>query len=300
LRGEDFDGQDAVDEPPGSGYPASRDDAEESPETRPQPRRHRDPRDGDVDADGSVPPERRRNRVDSQDSGYRARRQADMQEDVAKPRVRRRADFDGPDWDVPDAPKQEQPSELSGAFRFALDLTLLGFESLKFKRNVPLALGIDRTIASYGLTENAGFGLLVGYGVTDNFVLNARLILTNTNTAFGEASGTDQARFQISPSLEYVFGEPASGARPFVGALAGLVIGDTPAGATALTELSFVLAGQLGIHLFPAKHVSFDPALQVGYRVGSASSDTGTTATNVDYKLTGVVLLLTLGLSYWS
>jgi hypothetical protein len=300
FRGEDFGNPDSskADEDTSTEPRARRNDDGESPYPRRRTRRGDQPASATSDRDERP----RSNNVDSRDSGYRARRQADLQEGESRPRVRHRADFDGPEWDA-SANVQEpaNPSDLSGAFHMGLELTLLGFESLSLDQSGPLTIGVNRTLASYGLTQGAGIGALVGLGLSDNFVLNGRLTFSNTTTSFGDSDSSDQLRFQISPNLEYVFGEPSAGVRPFLALLAGLLVGDTPAGPFNVSEVSFLFAGQLGLHLFPAKHISFDPALLIGYRVGSASTDSNAAAgAGIDYSISGLVLLLSFGVSYWS
>lgn len=218
-------------------------------------------------------------------------------------RVRRRADFDGAHWDAPEPVELDQPSAIDGAFRFGLELSVLDVESTSLQTSSAATVGPDLSTANYGLTKGAGAGLLMGVGLSNAFVLNGRLIFANTHVSYDGGAG-DQLRFQLMPSLEYVLGSALSNVRVFGALAVGLMLGDTPAVPLSFNELSFLLGGQLGVHLFPARHVSIDPALLLGYRFGTASVDPiaadGLGGAGMDYTLSGIVLILSLGISYWS
>jgi hypothetical protein len=217
----------------------------------------------------------------------------------ARARVRHRADFDGPDWDKEQvAQPPERPGEILGSFRFALQLTLVGYESMAVKSDVSL-IALERQIVTVGLSESAGAGLAIGYGLSDQLVLNAAVVFAYNSVSFGETTSSDQLRFQLAPSLEYVFGRPESHVRPFLAGVLGLLVGDVPTTRIDFHEVSFLLAGQVGLHLFPSEHISLDPTLLIGYRVGSATGDLGT-GMNEDYGIQGLVLLLAFGASFWS
>jgi hypothetical protein len=297
LRGDDFDRAPPVEEP--AGAPVRHRDGSEGASATPEPQpngRRRAPA-----AQGSEPSPQSSG-AESRDAPYRERRSADLDEGGAHSHVRRRADFDGPDWDAETIPQPpENPSDIRGAFHFGLELSLVDFQSATLELDGPLVVGTSRTIATYGLSQSAGFGVLVGYGISDNFVFNTRVTLSNTSTSFGDADSIDELRFQLAPSLEYAFGSLTSRLRPFLAAAVGLLVGDTPSGPIDVREVSFLLGGQIGLHVFPDKHVSLDPTVLVSYRVGSASADAGRAIDEtVDYNIQGIVVLFALGLSYWS
>jgi hypothetical protein len=199
-----------------------------------------------------------------------------------------------------DCAEPEKRSALAGSFRAGLELTLVGVESLRFRQDGPLAVGLVRTTGTYGLSQGAGIGAYFGLGLTDQLVLGGRVAFAGTSSAYAGASD-NRVRFELAPSLEYVFGESDDITRPFIAGLLGLLVGDTMAGSIPMNELSFLLAGQLGLHVFPAPHVSIDPSVFVGYHVGSASADSNAASgAGVDYGVSGVAILLALGISYWS
>jgi hypothetical protein len=214
-------------------------------------------------------------------------------------RVRRRADFDGPDWDQQPVPQMpDRPGEIKGSFRFALQLTLVGYESLAVESEVS-QIALERETVTAGLSESAGAGLAIGLGLSDHFVLNAAIVFGYDSLSFGESTESDQLRFQLLPNLEYVFGRPESHVRPFLAGVLGLLVGDVPTTRIDFHELSFLLAGQVGLHVFPNEHISIDPTLLIGYRVGSATGDLGT-GMKEDYGIHGLVILLGFGSSFWS
>jgi hypothetical protein len=213
--------------------------------------------------------------------------------------VRRRADFEGPDWDQPPvAQAPARPGEILGSFRFALQLTLVGYESMAVEADAS-AIAVDREAVTVGLSESAGLGLAIGFGLSEHFVLNAAIVFAYGSLSFGQYTTGDQLRFQLSPSLEYVFGLPEAHVRPFVAGVMGLRVGDAPTTRFEFHDVSFLLGGQVGLHLFPNQHISLDPTLLIGYRIGSATGDLGT-GTNEDYSIHGLMILLGFGSSFWS
>lgn len=227
-------------------------------------------------------------------------RQADSAQRLTKPRQRRRADFDGADWDAPEEVKQD-PSELAGSFHLGAELTLVGFELLRLKIDGFTSVGQERTTGSFGVGEGAGLGVVVGLGLSHNIVLNARVTFADSAHSYAGGAVDHKLRFQITPSLEYAFSDASDSLRPFAGICTGMFTGESMAGPLPISEVSFLLAGQAGLHIFPSAHVSLDPALLFGYRVGWASAEMGgPSGAGADYSVDGLYLLLSFGVSYWS
>lgn len=187
-------------------------------------------------------------------------------------------------------------SPIAQRWRVGLDLALLDYSSLTFTPSGVGALSATRSTINFGLSQSAGLGIGGGYGLTDHLVLNGRVFLQGGSTSVDGGASTSQHSIGLFPSIAYVFDDARATLRPFVGGMLGFQSGSIPLGVGDATEFSVLIAAHAGLHVFANEHVSFDPALQIGYRIGSASTD----APSVDFSMHGFVLLITAGISYWS
>jgi hypothetical protein len=141
----------------------------------------------------------------------------------------------------------------------------------------------------------------VGYGLTDSLVLGAVLQLagvssTTETEAFNQEVDASQLVFILGPKLDYMFA-PNNRVRPFLGAVAGLVVDslDNQVAERSLTGLQ--LQGRAGLRAFVTEGFSIDPALFLGWTTASGEIESDATSTDLDYS--AVSFGVTLGLSGW-
>src|SRR5262249_49618370 len=123
-----------------------------------------------------------------------------------------------------------------------------------------------------GLQQGQDVGPIVGYGLTDDLLLNARLLVGYCDgSLLGNASGGRMARLPRPPDLF------ARGSFPYalLGATLGLMIDDVTLASTETQIAQVILAGQLGAHAFVGDHLSLDPSLMIGFHGGGGRQRPG-------------------------
>ena len=185
---------------------------------------------------------------------------------------------------------------IGGRVRLGLELSVIEYESLSLEVDDGSMTSYDRATGSVGLTGGAAFGAVVGYGLSENLLLNASVIVSHSSESFGNES-FNAFRLEVLPAAEYVFGE-GKDVRPFLGGALGLRIRNAPVAAAKFEEVSLVPAAQAGVHVFMADAVSFDARLLLGYLFSLSATSTGARGP-LEYNANGLVALVAGGMSYW-
>jgi hypothetical protein len=139
------------------------------------------------------------------------------------------------------------------------------------------------------------FGPVIGYGLTEHLLLGAGASLSY-QTFDVDAEGFDTqktSKIGVNGRLEYVFGEPDSAVRPFLGPVLGIDYVHSGRGDLDSGRTSFGIAGMAGVHAFIGSSVSIDPSLAFGYETGSYSTP------NNDVDLHDFFIGLRVALSAW-
>ncbi len=141
----------------------------------------------------------------------------------------------------------------------------------------------------------------VGYGLNDSLLLGAVVELagisqTNEIEAIDQETDTSQLVFILGPKLDYMFA-PSSRVRPFLGAVAGLVIDSLDNGVAERSLTGFQLQGRAGLRAFVTEGFSIDPALFLSWTTASGELTIDETENDLEYS--GVSFGVTLGLSGW-
>jgi len=195
------------------------------------------------------------------------------------------------------APSNAQSTE--GAIQLGLSTTLFSYTKGTVTAEVGgLESDTDNSTTSWGIRDSAAAEL--GYGVTDSLVLGGFLQLGGESTT-GEPEGqqeSESSEFELllGPKLDFMF-SPGQKVRPFVGAMAGLLMvsADDEASETSLT--GFQLLGRVGVRAFVAPGFSIDPALSLSWF--TASGETEFDPTTIDVSASGVNVGLLIGFSGW-
>jgi opacity protein-like surface antigen len=146
---------------------------------------------------------------------------------------------------------------------------------------------VDR--ASFGLTPAFGFNL--GYGLSERFVLGARLQLSSVATEETVATGfasddslrSVQTTVLVLPYVMYVGGDPASAVRFTASGMVGITSVHTrtdgfdvegiEVGGLDQTTTGYALGASLGFMASPSSGFSIDPAVFVLYQHGSSDEE---------------------------
>jgi hypothetical protein len=164
----------------------------------------------------------------------------------------------------------------------------------------------ENSQTSFGLL-NAGLGVGAAYGVSDNVVLGAQVLLSSTSydrdtkTTDGTSSMTNSSsgkssRISIYPRVEYVFGDNSTSFRPFLAGMLGLSSETSGPDETEITVSRHSFGAGLGAHGFVTPHFSIDPLLSI-HRFGGSVDIEGNTGSSPD--ITGTVVALTVSLTGW-
>jgi hypothetical protein len=192
---------------------------------------------------------------------------------------------------------------VDGRFRLGLEGAVLETETVKissdrvFSDPTNPARSVDEveiTSTNAGLPSST-LGVVAGYGLSDSFVLGARLLWsTQSREADFPGSQAQEARvFGVLPHLEYVF-SPGSSFRPYLVGLFGLRSGESSLGDTTVASFSqWRIGAGVGAHAFAAESFSIDPMLAF-YGV-SAREVVG----DVEFEGFGSAITLSIGLSGW-
>ncbi len=178
-------------------------------------------------------------------------------------------------------PASAQTPTIGGGLRLHLETSVLEIASTSPEE------GDSETTTSIGPATN-GLGFGVGYGINEQLVVGANLVLNHTD---GGGDNDGVLTLGLRPYLEYILGD--GGVRPFIGGQ--LIFDIISAENTSLT--SFGLAGMGGVHVFLNDGFSFDVGGRLYFVSQSLTVDTG--AGEVDSSATRVGLLVLLGVSGW-
>lgn len=196
---------------------------------------------------------------------------------------------------------QSQPLRASaGSWRVGLESTLFGHESLTIGvgDDSVFALELDRTETALGISQLAGLGPVLGYALSDDWILTGRFTVASHSRSIDDGDAPTETRLTLAPSLEYLIRTEHRAVLPYVGTGLALLLGDTSVGDTAISELSIGFTAHAGAHLFVTDAVAVTPGLMLMYRLGSAelqdSFDDAPSST-----VHGFGALLTVGLSVW-
>jgi len=160
---------------------------------------------------------------------------------------------------------------------------------------------------SYGLV-GSGLGIGLGYA-WDQLLVGARAQLTTTSVSPAGGGETQSSTVALFPRVEYMFKDASSW--PFIAGLLSIdhasssqTSANNGAGTATIDDSSTRLGfgAAFGIHAFLNQAVSLDPEIAVLYSAGSGStkiSGEGLASSSLDYSLSTVRVLLSVGLSGW-
>ncbi len=207
---------------------------------------------------------------------------------------------------------------IADAAHLSLDGSLLGYQKLTFTPDPatdsnPLS-GTDGQVAPAAQTASSttfgllgtGFGVGLGYGLTNDVLLGVQLELTSTQASSAAGSSTNTT-LQFLPRLEYVF--EGADARPYLAAIIGVGHSSValPGGAGSASGTQYLFGGSFGVHAFLSDTLSIDPALTFLGESGS-ETDTATALSLVDGSVastsqqgstSGYAIVFSIGLSAW-
>jgi hypothetical protein len=183
-----------------------------------------------------------------------------------------------------------------------------------FVRYTSASLGFDnsaadltRTDLNWGFSSSSPVILEGGYGITDKLIVGGVLQLggvssTNEAKMGGAKSETSGFDLLLAPKVDYQF-MPTSKINPFVGGMLGVELNSastTPMGATTSVKDSttnFTLLARGGLRCFVFDGLSIDPALVLGFRIGSGTI--GASGTDLNYSTSGFRIGLSVSMSGW-
>jgi hypothetical protein len=167
---------------------------------------------------------------------------------------------------------------------------------------------LSRSDLNWGFSTTSPVFIEGGYGITDKLVIGGLLQLggvsSSTEADMGgakfESSGFD---LLIAPKVDYQF-MPTSKINPFVGGMLGVEINSvSPLAAAGMSaddsQTSFMLLARGGLRCFLFDGFSIDPALVVGFRIGSGTTSPPAGAPDVDYSVSGFRIGLSVSMSGW-
>jgi len=166
---------------------------------------------------------------------------------------------------------------------------------------------IDESNTRWGVL-NGGFGFGAAYGVSDNVLIAAQLLLasqtfeskTEVDGTFAgtNTSSTDLSTIALTPRLEYVFAN-ASSVRPFIAGLLDIRATKVSSGEAETSRSTYGFGGGFGLHAFVSPNFSIDPLLSLQIQSGSQDISGGDGVATQEMDLTGTLIALTVSLSGW-
>lgn len=188
------------------------------------------------------------------------------------------------------APASAQTGTINGALRLHTETLVIGYQS-----HTETPDGVDEGQTT-GITSigpgvyGLGFGL--GYGVADNIVVGANLVLQNVTRSPEEGDSNSTLGVSLLPYIEVLFGD--GNVRPFVGGNLQLMI----ISGEDYSQTMFGLGGLGGAHIFLADSFSFDVSGRLYFSTGSETREAG--GGDVDTDITELGFLILAGVSGWS
>jgi hypothetical protein len=181
-------------------------------------------------------------------------------------------------------------AQIDGSLRLHLEVPVLAYVS---ESNTPE--GADESTVSYLSVGpgSAGFGMGLGYGLSEMIVLGTNLAFQLTSISPDEGDSVSVTTAQIQPYFEAVFGEGT--ARPFVGAHLSLEINSTENTDTTL----FGLGALGGVHIFLADSFSFDISGRLSFATGSRTVELEPTG-EAETDISQIGFLVLIGVSGWT
>jgi hypothetical protein len=165
----------------------------------------------------------------------------------------------------------------------------------------------SRSDLNWGFSSSSPVFLEGGYGITDKLIVGGVLQLGGVSSSSSadmggaktQSSGLD---LLIAPKADYQF-LPTSKFNPFVGGMLGVEIASlssTPPGmpATDDSQTHFTLLARGGVRCFVFDGLSIDPALVLGFRLGSGSTNPAGTG-DVNYSVSGFRFGLSVSMTGW-
>jgi hypothetical protein len=187
---------------------------------------------------------------------------------------------------------------IDGRFRLGFEGGLVEHQSETASVELPNSFGSPTTFELTEKTTSIGpsslpFGVIAGYGLSEQLVLGGRLDLSHRNiTREGQGQGSaslDLLGFGFTTMLDFVPGEGAL--RPFVGPSVGYAL-ETQNGSDVSHHV-FKFGAQAGLHAFVTPGFSVDPSVFFVYHIGGESSQT------LEADVNGFSIGLRLALSGW-
>lgn len=182
-------------------------------------------------------------------------------------------------------------AQIDGSLRLHLEVPVLAYVS---ETNTPDGADDGTTISYLSIGPgSAGFGMGLGYGLSEMLVLGTNLAVQLTSISPDEGDSTSVTSVQISPYLEAVFGQ--STARPFIGAHLLLQIN----GSENTDTTMFGLGALGGVHVFLTDSFSFDISGRLYYATGTRTVEVAP-AGDVDTDISEIGVMVMIGVSGWT
>jgi hypothetical protein len=186
-----------------------------------------------------------------------------------------------------------------GAFQLGLSTALFSYTNTTVTGEAGgVESDTDSSTTSWGIRDSAAAEL--GYGVTDSLVLGGFLQLGGESSSVEpegeEESESSEFELLLGPKLDFMF-SPGQKVRPFVGAMAGLLMASAEDEASETSLTGFQLLGRVGLRAFVAPGFSIDPALALSWFTASGEAEFG--PTTVDVSASGINVGLLIGFSGW-
>jgi len=181
-------------------------------------------------------------------------------------------------------------AQIDGSLRLHLEVPVLSYVS---ETTTPDGADDGTTLSYLSIGPgSAGFGMGLGYGLSEMLVLGTNLAVQLTSISPDEGDSTTVTNMQIMPYLEAVFGEGT--ARPFIGAHLMLQINGTENSDTTM----FGLGALAGAHIFLTDSFSFDISGRLYYATGTRTVEVEPIDVDTDISEIGVAVMI--GVSGWT
>jgi hypothetical protein len=175
--------------------------------------------------------------------------------------------------------------EIDGAFRLALDTDVLGFDSVTLSDG---SNSVTTSGTALGLPgPSVGVGL--GYGVSSNVLLGARLLASSTHNKVGDIA-TDMTGLELLSQLEYLF--PGQAVRPCVSANLGYKATGV-SGSADTSSATFLVGPAVGLHGFVGPALSLDAGVTALFQKGTFKTGAA------KFDSSGYSVLLTVAIAGW-
>jgi hypothetical protein len=190
-------------------------------------------------------------------------------------------------------------SSVDGVLQFGVGSSIVQYVSTSFTLD-PGDAKTSRSVTNWGFAENP-FVLEGGYGLSSQLLLGGVIQLGGTSNSDMLPNATapnkiSAFKFLLGPKLDYQF-MPESKLNPFAGAVLGLGLDSRNEYGAKESRTVFTALVRGGVRYFVFDSVSIDPALNLGFTVGSGSLSSS--GVSVSASTSGFLIGLNVGVSFW-